>query len=176
MTATWLESFKQFFSSHARLIDEIFDASGCREGWLQGEMYRYFKTRRPIDVNTFAYPLGGKADISASAPTAMVAEVKLLGGDYQRKVLTGGALGPLLAMRGTIRRHHRAKLALGSFGLIPDYKRLTSVRSKERILILVVDKHSHGDLSELLRKIHFHGECQEVDRGGRMLARLWQLR
>lgn len=69
-----------FFSRNAGRIEQILPASGCRELWLQGEIYLYLSgdglltnaTQRKYDL----YMEG-----------CFVMELKLLGGDYQRKVL-----------------------------------------------------------------------------------------
>ena len=74
----WLPGF---FSTHADRIKRILPAGGCRELWLQGEIYLYLSgdglltnaTQRKYDL----YMEGG-----------FVMELKILGGDYQRKVLS----------------------------------------------------------------------------------------
>jgi hypothetical protein len=68
----------------------VLEATGCREGWLQGELFRRLS---PLDlgfsVNTFQIP-DGKADISGTVPTRMAGEIKVYGiSGYQNKNLAG---------------------------------------------------------------------------------------
>lgn len=171
----WLDEMTRFFKVHADSVSEIFDASGCREGWLQGELFRYFRKRkRPIDVNTYRYPNGGIADLSAVGPPPMVGEIKLLGGGYQSKVITGGGLRSFLSFEGTIRRTHGRQFSRGSFGLLPDYTRLTAVRTRQRLLVLVIDQQSEGPLSPILETISFDGDHNKIS-CGRGIARIWKL-
>ena len=81
----WEQFFLDFFDYSAEAIGIVVSASGCREGWLQGELYRAGR-RRGLRVNE--YPLGGnrKADLCCRESPRMVAEIKVLGADYQGKM------------------------------------------------------------------------------------------
>src|SRR5258708_4332105 len=82
----WEQFFLDFFDASAESIGVVLDAWGCREGWLQGELYRAGR-RRGLRVNQ--YSLGGnrKADLCClESPPRMVAEVKVLGAHYQSKM------------------------------------------------------------------------------------------
>lgn len=41
---SWPERFLALFCEIASPLAVILNAEGCREGWLQGEFYRYFST------------------------------------------------------------------------------------------------------------------------------------
>ena len=76
----WTSIFKLFFDSRKNEIDKILDAQGCREGWLQGEI---FLCAPPNSLQTNAtsqkYDLVSKID-------QMIAEIKICGGNYQGKM------------------------------------------------------------------------------------------
>lgn len=74
----------EFFRLHADQIKRILPAGGCRELWLQGEIYLYLSDRG-LSTNATL----NKYDLYLE--DSFVMELKLLGGDYQRKVL--GYLG-----------------------------------------------------------------------------------
>jgi hypothetical protein len=74
----WLPDF---FSLHADRIKRILPASGCRELWLQGEIYLYLS-----DDGLLTNATQSKYDLYMEG--GFVMELKLLGGDYQRKVLS----------------------------------------------------------------------------------------
>ncbi len=75
-----VEWVPEFFSVNVDRIEKILPAGGCRELWLQGEIYLF---------------LGGDGLVTNSTEkkydlykrNSFVMEVKLLGGNYQRKVL-----------------------------------------------------------------------------------------
>ncbi|WP_303292348.1 hypothetical protein [Marinobacter sp. SS5-14b] len=75
-----VEWVPEFFSANVDRIEKILPAGGCRELWLQGEIYLF---------------LGGDGLVTNSTEkkydlykrNSFVMEVKLLGGNYQRKVL-----------------------------------------------------------------------------------------
>ena len=76
----WIEFFTSFFEDQKDPINRILDAGGCRECWLQGEMYLHAE---PEVLVTNASP--HKFDLS-SDKYPMVAEIKICGGDYQYKM------------------------------------------------------------------------------------------
>jgi hypothetical protein len=89
MDARWLELLVDFFDSHSAALGEVFDAAGCREGWLHGELFRWFKFRQGLDsflVNSLWISDSQKADFSAETPTRVVGEMKLLGWELRDEV------------------------------------------------------------------------------------------
>jgi hypothetical protein len=133
----------------------VFDAEGCREGWLQGELF--LSHRKRVGVNLI--PIAGrrtKADLSADldveprvricGPHPMVAELKVLAASFQPKTITGGAIKPFRRLPEVNGRRRVTKsaasksLSCGSWGLIPDYRRLLEAKvppRTEKLLVLV---------------------------------------
>jgi hypothetical protein len=63
------------------------EASGCREGWLQGMLLLAAK-KSGFDLRANEHPMGlrGKADLSFGDPPTMIAEIKIVGADFQSKM------------------------------------------------------------------------------------------
>src|SRR5262245_50670304 len=77
---TWVDRFFAFFREIEPALVVVLDASSCREGWLQGEFYRHFRTDESGFQVNWRYPNGRVPfDLYAPAPAAMVAEVKVYG-------------------------------------------------------------------------------------------------
>jgi len=110
-------------------------------------------------------------------------EVKVLGGSYQTKVLTGSA-GTLKSYVATL-RERAWKVEPGDiedfrgFSLLSDYRRRhTLPNTREKVLLLIVDnrKDAESDLGETLAKIEFPSKqtrTHEIATG--LHARLWHL-
>src|SRR5450631_4281828 len=88
----------------AQRLRSVFDAGGCREGWIQGEVYLQHRAR--LCTNWVPIAPRARADLSADlevgtdkrvhqcGPRPMVAEVKMLSASFQVKTITGGAIRP----------------------------------------------------------------------------------
>lgn len=116
--ACWNDAFEAAFR-HKHMLENlptVLNATGCREGWLQGELYRLFRQSPSIDVpekvageflvNSYAYSFDKrmKADFcwkQSNGNYAMVGELKVLGiRTYQPKNLYGGGLEGFVTHRG----------------------------------------------------------------------------
>jgi hypothetical protein len=76
----WTKIFKSFFDLRKSEIDKILDAQGCREGWIQGEMFLHAPSGSlKTNATLKKYDL-----VSEIHP--MLAEIKICGGDYQGKM------------------------------------------------------------------------------------------
>ncbi|HEV3143945.1 MAG TPA: hypothetical protein VGZ47_08690 [Gemmataceae bacterium] len=145
----WEQFFLEFFDCSAETISVVLDAWGCREGWLQGELYRA-GWRRGLRVNE--YSLGGskKADICCLEPPKMVGEIKIVGADHKA------------AMRDFLDEDVRRLGAIDEPGL-------------ERFMILVVPKSDFSSrLGDYLSSVCFSSHCVERDYKEFKL-RLWRL-
>ena len=81
----WLAHFERFFQHVAAPLGVVLDADGCREGWLQGELYRYGRGNPPrLSTNASTSSRRRKFDLLCKSPP-MVAEIKICGGSYQTK-------------------------------------------------------------------------------------------
>ena len=76
----WMTYFADFFRQRSADLQAILDAAGCREGWVQGEMFLH---ARQLHLETNA--TGYKFDLHCPTPP-MIAEIKICGGDYAPKM------------------------------------------------------------------------------------------
>src|SRR6266404_1413768 len=145
----WEQFFLDFFDRSAESIGIVVHAWGCREGWLQGELYRA-GCRRGLRVNE--YPLGGnkKADLCCRESPRMVAEVKVLGADYQGKM---------------------------RYALDSDVERLTAIQDVEleKYMVLVIpNSEMQSSLGEYLDSVCYSAHC--IERGyPEFKVRLWRV-
>lgn len=74
----WRGFLVETIGSISEPLSIVLNASGCREGWLQGELYRAGR-KHGLCVNE--YPLGGqkKADLSCGERPDMLGEIKIVG-------------------------------------------------------------------------------------------------
>lgn len=145
----WEQFFLDFFDYAAESIGVVVYASGCREGWLQGELYRA-GWRRGLRANEF--PLGGnqKSDLSCRESPRMVAEVKVLGADFQGKM---------------------------RYALDADVARLTAIPDAEleRYMVLVIPNSGvQSLLGDYLRSVCYSPTCVEREYP-KFRLRLWRL-
>jgi hypothetical protein len=146
----WEQFFLDFFDYSAESIGVVMCAWGCREGWLQGELYRA-GWRRGLRVNE--YPLGGnkKADLCCPQSPRMVAEVKVLGADYYGKM---------------------------RYALDADVERLTAIPDAdlERYMVLVVpNSEVRSSLGDYLASVCYSPCCVEREYP-KFRLRLWRLK
>ncbi len=172
-----------FFENAARrkALAQVLDAPGCREGWLQGELFREFRDVPGFRINMRRAGSTGVPDLACGRE--MIGELKILGSGYQRKCITGGALRPFLVRRSEeVGRADRGALSLGNWGIIPDYFRLCDARGlasgAERLLILVADVQpgDAGDVVAALESIRFKCRSPPVEISmTRGFVRLWDV-
>lgn len=76
----WIAYFTDFFQERSAHVHSILDAAGCREGWVQGEMFLH---ARDLHLKTNA--TRSRFDLLCPEPP-MIAEIKICGGDYAPKM------------------------------------------------------------------------------------------
>jgi hypothetical protein len=186
-TRAWVAEFARFFAwCHSRLL-EVFDASGCRELWLQGEAYRYFRHHRSEGALCVWTNEHKKNDLAFyrtddDMQPEMVMEIKLLGNHFYTKTLTGFSdmrpyrspekprerftFDPALA-----EQHHPRE---GS--LLKDYAKLLSDDTKIRLLMLVHDmRNPETGLGRALQCVDFGHRGLEVGGDASYRATIWEV-
>jgi hypothetical protein len=91
---SWPPFFVDVFNETKDNLAIILDAKGCRERWLQAEFFRLATTDSEFEVDFLLkkFVLGrGSVDFSGEHPTRMIAELKIVGGNFLHgtKVFTG---------------------------------------------------------------------------------------
>ncbi len=81
----WLQFFAVTIEQIHEPLSTVLAASGCREGWLQGELFR---AGREHDLRVNEYSLGNRqtADVSCGDRPDMLAEIKIVGAGYFSKM------------------------------------------------------------------------------------------
>jgi hypothetical protein len=134
----WLRFFSSTIEAIREPLSVILNASGCREGWLQGEMFR---AGRAFDLRVNEYALGGRqtADVSCGDLPDMLAEIKIVGANYFPK------------MQGFIE---------SDVGRM----RAVSTPGTERFMILIIPRsEAKTKLGEYLHSCSFSPHCLERD-------------
>ena len=144
----WLNFFASTIEAVQEPLSIILTASGCREGWLQGELYR---AGRQYDLRVNEHALGGRqtADLSCGETPDMLAEIKIVGADYFPK-MQGYIESDVARMRGV------------------------NTAGTQRFMILVIPRSdAKTKLGEYLHACSFSSQCFERDWPDFKL-RIWQ--
>lgn len=144
----WIAFFVNTIEAIQDPLSVILHASGCREGWLQGELFR---AGRQYGVRVNEYGLGKRqtADVSCGEAPDMLAEIKIVGADYFPK------------MQGFIES---------------DVERMRAVSTPgtQRFMILIIPRsEAKTKLGEYLHSCSFSADCVEREWPGFRL-RIWK--
>jgi hypothetical protein len=174
----WIRDFKEFFESRTDELGTVLDAIGCREGWLQAEAFRFFRSKNvAMYTNYLVLPgVSGKKNRKADfavyrsdaddAQLDLVAELKVYSerGTYP-KGLTGGDLSEVRRRiaRTTplvLGKHRRDRQMMVGPGLMADYFRLVDFDAGDdapaRLLLLCVRRADAPDnFGTMLSKFEF---------------------
>ena len=144
----WLKFFDKTIERLQEPFAMVLLASGCREAWLQAELFR---AGRDFDLRVNEYRLGKRmtADLSHGHPVDMLAEIKIVGANYQSK------------MRWQIESDVERMKAFSSPGT-------------ERFMILVIPRsEKRNRLHDFLHSCSFSDRCIEREWPAFKL-RVWQ--
>ena len=144
-----MQFFDSFFRDTRESLAVVLNASGCREAWLQGELFRAGRSR-DLRVNEFGLGARRKADLYCPVNPRMISEIKTIGADYYSKQ---------------------------QYALDDDVQRLREATESdlERYMILVIPRSdSDTTLGHHLRSVTFSAECLERDHGS-FVIRIWRL-
>jgi hypothetical protein len=192
---------EKHLKTHVEGLLKIRKASACRENWLHGQLFLSEWSHVKCWVNEFPYPEQAKGDYSKAdlalgtslkAPE-LVAEIKFVGTkNYDKSKLKVPAaqfwdeIEKLPEPKGKPGRR-LCKLAgndlrrMTSWGIIHDFFRLADLQEvKERVLILVLDRHPKGPdkAGRLFESIAFEGREVEIlgpEDSKELLIRAWVL-
>ena len=147
----WIGLFEQVFDSISEPLSVVLNATGCREGWLQGEFYRHLiEQDKDFRVNEYKIAPRAKADLYGEKPSRMVAEIKVYGvWNYYQKNIDGHSNIDMYlpidkGQRIDVTEEHINRAKPGS--LLNDLIRLRKIQEDlERYVILVIHKNEHAD-------------------------------
>jgi hypothetical protein len=132
----WLKFFVKTIGDIKNPLSVVLSASGCREGWLQGEIFR---AGRKYDLRVNEFRLGKRqtADISCGKGPSMLAEIKIVGANYLPK------------MQGYVESDAARMRAVSTAGT-------------ERFMILIIpDSDASTKLGKYLHSCSFSAVCVE---------------
>lgn len=172
---------------HTSRMAKVLGYTGCRELWLQAELAMWLERRGQLEPDgdwdtNLCVAAYGRCDLAVrrgGGGLELALEIKVLGGSYQAKVLTGSA-GTLAALRTrnwtvTSRDLEQAR----GFSLLADCKRLRGLtEARKKILLLIVDNRRGADtpLGEALVKLKLPSrEAQSFPIAEAIHARAWRL-
>jgi hypothetical protein len=167
---SWSDRFLTLFAEIAGPLADVLNADGCREGWLQGELYRHFRRHSNGFRVNFSYRSGRvKHDLYCSPPNEMVAELKVFGlRGYLNKNLCGQSnidrfLPAVAGTRVMLRRDEIDRLQPASGSYLADVRRLWQLPDLlERYMILVLQKaHDPDDFGRAISAIQVSSEERE---------------
>ncbi|UZE94429.1 hypothetical protein [Alkalimarinus alittae] len=159
MTNKWGDWFVDNISSLEEKLGYILELRRVRELWLQGELYLLSNDEQCFDLNKTGIVPGGEVDIVGDSPK-MIAELKVCGRGYHKKMLNGISLTEELSSRTEFTlenmKHHDDKEG----SIFKDFCRLDAVDSSyERYMILVIPKLVEQDtLGTILETVKFPGK------------------
>ncbi len=192
MTSSWIDDISRWFADpdNASRLEKVMGYTGCKELWLQAELAMWLEHEKrlaadgPWDTNLLIADYG-RCDLGLrndEGEYELVLEVKVLGGAYQTKVLTGSA--------GTLKERVAALRASdwvldpttidepGGFSLLADFRRLHMLEDAwNKVMVLIVDNRSgaDSDLGEALANIKLKASAsRSVEFATGLHARLWQ--
>jgi hypothetical protein len=144
----WLTFFVLTIEAIQKPLSEVLQASGCREGWLQGELFRAGQ-KHNLRVNEYHLDNRQTADVSCGDGPDMLAEIKIVGADYFPK------------MQGHIKS---------------DVERMRSFSNAitQRYMILIIPNcDAETKLGKYLHSCSFSTTCVERELSGFQL-RIWR--
>ena len=172
MLTEWMRVFCEFFDRNASQIGAVMYAEGCREGWLQGEMFRQSEDENFM-VNSYKIGERGKAlDLhgfrprSNSSPQTMVGEIKIIATSFLNKNIAGkNDLSELIKSDKTIiTQSHLDSVNHKEGSLLKDVVRLKgiSVQDIEKYMILVIPEYESYKVNVNLKKALFGVEISSI--------------
>jgi hypothetical protein len=149
----WANRFLALFSEIASPLSVVLNADGCREGWLQGEFYRYFRTPgNGFRVNCSYCDNRVKHDLYSVRPTEMAAELKVYGlmGYYTKNLYGRSYISRFVPQvpgnRLLLSQEEIGDLQPAPSSYLADVLRLQQLpASVERYMILVLKKDDEPD-------------------------------
>jgi len=195
---TWMGFFNDFFMKNQERIDEAMYPDGCREGWLQNEIFTSVWFDDDFAVNY--YPLhkdddsksnSCKVDLYGEHPQKMVGEIKIVAQQFDHTCIAGrsGLNGFSGEGRNVLCQAEDLRNAgsEGNGSILKDVFRLNSIQapSIEKYMILLIPIYEEPgwvdeDMDNALKNITFAGvDLQERsylnENGHGFKTRIWQL-
>lgn len=172
METDWAKFFLSFFDKNKSSIGIVMYAEGCREGWLQGELFR-FSEDQDFVVNSFKLTkLCGKLDLYGelpfigAKPQKMVAEIKIISPSFESKNIDGNHNIEKYIASDIVKitETHLGNVNFREGSILKDVVRLKSISNIaiEKYMILVIPKYESSEINENLEKAIYSISLSDV--------------
>jgi len=178
----WPHELADFVRRVEGPLSVVLNADGCREGWLQAELYRYFHPVQPaFRVNQSLSDGRVKHDLVCLGPSPMVGELKVYGqsGYYQKNLHGRSNIDQFVPespdQRVCITAAQLAELQ-PTGGFLHDVHRLHQLQDvATKVMVLIIQRASEPDrFGAAITAIKVSDEEVEYV-GPYFIARVWQL-
>lgn len=159
-----MKTFETFFRDNAKNIGIVLYAEGCREGWIQGEMYRQ-STDENFMVNSYklknhrgTVDLCGEQPAGSDTKQPMVAEIKIIAPSFLQKNIDGNHNIDKYLQNNVIKINNEslAGVNLKEGSLLKDVVRLKSIDDNEgleRYMILIIPEYEEETVNPKLKTV-----------------------
>ncbi len=179
MKTTWFDFFNTFFEETCSEIGEVMYADGCREGWLQGEMFRK-STDENFSVNSYKImddnKVTGTIDVYGEKPfensqtQKMIAEIKIVASSFYTKCIDGNYNIESYSTKGIVKitQKHLDRVNHKEGSILKDMTRLLSIEEMnlQKYIILVIPEYEDitetPGLKKALSNISLSNNCREL--------------
>lgn len=181
----YTQELKDFLAWCQPRLEEVLEAGGAREVWLQGEAYRYFRFHRPAGALWLYTNACNKNDLAfyqtsdAQVPDAVV-EIKLYGLDYLHKNLTGHhSLAPYREPSSNERFRflpaHAANCHPREGSILKDYNKLLNQSGRRYLLLVLNTGQPANTFGRAIQRVDFGGPGTTVLKTGKCSGTVWEI-
>lgn len=180
------QELREFLTWCAPRLEEVLDAVGVRELWLQGEAYRYFRHHRPNGQLALYTNAHNKNDLAFYAshdddtPEAVV-EIKLYGlAGYYSKNLTGHSSmtpyrEPGKDERFVFTAEHARQCHPQEGSILKDYRKLLAQTGRRYILLLLDTRRPPDAFGRAVQRVDFGGPGTSLLSTEKCAAMVWEV-
>lgn len=181
----YTHELRDFLAWCSPRLEEVLDAGGAREIWLQGEAYRYFRFHRAAGALALWTNAHNKNDLAfyesedANEPDAVV-ELKLCGLDYMPKNLTGyHSLAPYSELPGRRRfvflPEHAIRCHPKEGSILKDYAKLLEQRGRRYLLLVIDARRQPNAFGAAIQRVDFGGPGRPILETEKCRAIVWEV-
>lgn len=149
------------FAGMQASLPTVLSARGCREGWIQAELFRFYHSGHDpeFSVNTFRLNARNTIDLEGYAPQEWIAELKIYGLDFLKKNINGKSdisrfIPAHEGKRILIKPSDLQDVHPREGSILKDMLRLQNAKVKNRFMIMVLDLRGQpNDFGSAIRAI-----------------------
>jgi hypothetical protein len=194
-TDRWIKDLSKFFSSIKTRLPVVLDAGGCRENWVQAELYQWFRQREGkenvlvnrlcLDQNERKDDKADLAILGRDKKPILVAEIKVFGQWlYLPKNLDGRGIRyyqkNFAPTAPIVVKKERLWCERNNGGILRDYFRLRDYKPRDRrltrLLVLVLQRSRSPDgFGKVISRVEFEKDARVLLDRPEVLVKCWPL-